>query len=157
MHRLAWELAYGAFPTFSTDDAESQSYFVAHTCGNRRCVRPEHLQLVRPDTPEARRRAGASVTSGTDAAGVGIGSARSREALLPIGPERPVCPASLGSALISYLDCVERGMRQAERLSAQVDELRSNLAALRQKSRTLASGIEEIRARTGGPVDLNPV
>jgi HNH endonuclease len=38
-HRFAWEQAFGAIPD-ATD--------VGHRCGNRACVRPDHLQLPVP-------------------------------------------------------------------------------------------------------------
>jgi hypothetical protein len=50
-HRFAWERAYGAIP----EGAE-----VIHRCGERRCVRPDHLELSLPAEvarrPTARQR-----------------------------------------------------------------------------------------------------
>jgi hypothetical protein len=71
-HRFAWELAHGPVPTVSgATDGTSRPWRVQHTCGNRRCVRPEHLRLVPPESgvvqpaalrksiaPEASRPAG---------------------------------------------------------------------------------------------------
>jgi hypothetical protein len=36
-YRFSWELAYGPL---------AEGLAVSHVCGTRRCVRPEHLQLV---------------------------------------------------------------------------------------------------------------
>lgn len=38
-HRYAWELNHGAIPA-------GKMYVVTHLCGNRLCVRPEHMELV---------------------------------------------------------------------------------------------------------------
>jgi hypothetical protein len=81
-HRLVWEVTNGPIPVEPAGPGGAgQPWVVGHTCGNRRCVRPEHLCLRPPDPLHG----GAPSTSAA--------SPQSVVPLLPVRP-LPLAPAS---------------------------------------------------------------
>ena len=47
VHRLYWQLVYGA-------DSIPSFHYLVHTCANKQCIRPDHMELERGQ-PERRR------------------------------------------------------------------------------------------------------
>lgn len=58
-HRVAWQLRYGPIPS-----AGFQRLQLAHACGVRSCVRPDHLRLVPPGFTRTGRSQNVTKTRG---------------------------------------------------------------------------------------------
>src|SRR6476659_8155590 len=136
-HRFAWEMANGPIPpSILTASGEKTGYFVTHLCGKRRCVRPDHLQLVAParaEEPVAKVREPEHVLSADWA-----------EAPQPIMPRR----ASLAQGLEQYLDGHAAFEANVEKFAASLSALREAIQARRAQDSPVRLPSAE-RARPG--------
>lgn len=86
-HRVAWEIERGPMP---------RGFHVAWTCGNRLCVRPEHLRVTREpwrrlsaeQVADVRRRVGAGETRNAVARSLGVDWS-TVAAVVDVPPRRP--------------------------------------------------------------------
>jgi hypothetical protein len=144
-HRFAWEMEYGPIPHETGADGTPIPWLISHMCGNRRCVRPDHLRLLPPvasGVPESE-----SAVPATDE------SVPSGEAPVPFltSAVRPIGRGSFEPGfrrgLRSWQESIERGVRLSAELASSICALREELEALRVRGVELlgdACGLHEV-------------
>jgi HNH endonuclease len=148
-HRFAWELTNGPIPpAIITPQGDKVGYFVTHVCGNRRCVRPDHLRLISPDREEdaelEEERTNPVALTSTG---------------LPTHGERLV-RAPVGQTLSDYLSGSELFRRNSQEIAASLNALRLELETLRGRlssnRQTATDESETLSVEAGGPNSSAP-
>ncbi len=125
-HRFAWEMEYGPIPTAAGSDGSSVPWLISHTCGSRRCVRPDHLRLLPPmvsgEAQSEPEPVLVAAPSGAAAAGVPP----------PIAGAAAFARESpLLRRLCAWQESLEYGVRLSERLASSIMAVRAELQTLR--------------------------
>jgi hypothetical protein len=123
-HRFAWEMQNGSIPSLMASDGTTVSWLVSHACGNRRCVRPEHLRVLPPviagEPPSESARDMATGRPDADPAGAAVPAVAG-----------PSADPQLLRGLRTWQDSNDRGVRLSESLATSISALRSELGTLR--------------------------
>jgi hypothetical protein len=168
-HRFSWELAYGALPE-APDGNANEGFSVAHVCGNRRCVRPEHLHLVSStDRARGKRRItmlpfDTAVTRDT-ATSAKPATAISPESAVPMpgatpgvgdvaeDPRKP--QVRLLESMFAFQEKIQHGLLNMARLDDQIAWVHARIRVYRAECERFDQGIAQISQRNHHPVPSN--
>jgi hypothetical protein len=143
-HRFAWELEHGLIPSEPGSDGKaSVPWLVSHACGNRRCVRPDHLSLTPPAVPGSPHNE--EVSLALPAGHVPAEQPRFEEAARP-APYHITPLVPLADSLHTLRSEIERSREQSERLSASLADLLICLGSLHKKRDLFAHDLSKARA-----------